>query len=193
MTAGLLGGLADALIMRFADALLAFPGLVLAIALAAALGPGLGNAMLAVAITLAPQFARLARAQALSISTRPFVEAAVAAGTPPAKILSRHVLPNGIGALLVQASLAVGSAILQTAALGFLGLGAQPPLPEWGRMSRRACHWCATRPGWPWHRVARSCWRRCRSTCWGTRSPTGSTPGGAWRPERAGHVPSVGY
>ncbi|WP_426954427.1 ABC transporter permease [Muricoccus radiodurans] len=151
--AGFLGGVTDMLIMRLADAMLSFPGLVLAIALAAALGPGLGNAMLAVAVTLAPQFARLARGQALSIATRPYVEAAVAAGTPPLRILTRHVLPNGIGALLVQASLAVGSAILQTAGLGFLGLGAQPPLPEWGADVAtnlalvREAPWVALAPG----------------------------------------------
>jgi peptide/nickel transport system permease protein len=139
--------------MRFVDALLSFPSLVLAIALAAALGPSLANAMLAVAIALAPQFARLARAQALSIAMLPYVEAAVAAGTRPQAIIWRHVLPNGIGPLLVQASLAIGSAILQTASLGFLGLGAQPPAPEWGAdvaanlQYLREAPWAALAPG----------------------------------------------
>jgi peptide/nickel transport system permease protein len=132
LVAGFVGGWTDMAMMRVVDALLSFPSLVLAIALAAALGPSLTNAMLAVAIALAPQFARLARAQALSISVLPYVEAAVAAGSTTPAIIRRHVLPNGIGPLLVQASLAVGSAILQTAGLGFLGLGAQPPAPEWG-------------------------------------------------------------
>ncbi|MGG5817762.1 ABC transporter permease [Falsiroseomonas sp. HW251] len=132
LIAGFAGGWPDLVMMRVVDALLSFPSLVLAIALAAALGPSLTNAMLAVAVALAPQFARLARAQALSISVLPYVEAAVAAGSTPGAIIRRHVLPNGIGPLLVQASLAVGSAILQTAGLGFLGLGAQPPAPEWG-------------------------------------------------------------
>jgi peptide/nickel transport system permease protein len=132
MAAGFAGGWVDLVLMRLVDALLAFPSLVLAIALAASLGPSLENAMLAVAIAQAPQFARLARAQALAVSVLPYVEAAIAAGSTPVQIVRRHLLPNGIGPLLVQASLAVGSAILQTAGLGFLGLGAQPPHPEWG-------------------------------------------------------------
>ncbi len=130
--AGYFGGIVDTIIMRFVDALLSFPALVLAIALAAALGPSLTNAMLAVAITLSPQFARVARSQALSITVKPYVEAAVCVGVSTRGILFHYVLRNGIGPLLVHASLSLGSAILQTASLGFLGLGAQPPLPEWG-------------------------------------------------------------
>ncbi|MBT3359153.1 MAG: ABC transporter permease [Rhodospirillales bacterium] len=130
--AGYFGGIVDTVIMRFVDALLSFPALVLAIALAAALGPSLTNAMLAVAITLSPQFARVARSQALSIVVKPYVEAAVCIGVSTPSILSNYILRNGLGPLLVQASLSLGSAILQTASLGFLGLGAQPPLPEWG-------------------------------------------------------------
>lgn len=153
LVAGFAGGWADLVMMRCVDALLSFPSLVLAIALAAALGPSLANAMLAVAIALAPQFARLARAQALAIAVLPYVEAAVAAGTPSRAIIWRHVLPNGIGPLLVQASLAIGSAILQTASLGFLGLGAQPPAPEWGAdvatnlQYLREAPWAALAPG----------------------------------------------
>ncbi len=153
LVAGFAGGWADMVMMRFVDALLSFPSLVLAIALAAALGPSLANAMLAVAIALAPQFARLARAQALAIAVLPYVEAAVAAGTTSRAIIWRHVLPNGIGPLLVQASLAIGSAILQTASLGFLGLGAQPPAPEWGAdvaanlQYLREAPWAALAPG----------------------------------------------
>jgi peptide/nickel transport system permease protein len=153
LLSGYLGGWADMAMMRFVDAMLSFPSLVLAIALAAALGPSLTNAMLAVAISLAPQFARLARAQALSISVLPYVEAAIACGSTTRAILWRHVLPNGIGPLLVQASLAVGSAILQTASLGFLGLGAQPPAPEWGAdvsanlQYLRETPWAALAPG----------------------------------------------
>jgi peptide/nickel transport system permease protein len=153
LVAGFSGGWLDLLLMRLVDALLSFPSLVLAIALAAALGPSLQNAMLAVAIALAPQFARLARAQALSISVMPYVEAAVAAGSTTPTILLRHVLPNGLGPLLVQASLAIGSAILQTASLGFLGLGAQPPAPEWGAdvagnlQYLREAPWAALAPG----------------------------------------------
>lgn len=130
--AGFCGGWVDALIMRCVDALLSFPALVLAIALTAAMGAGLANAMLAVAISMAPGFARVARGQALSISAKPYVEAAIAIGVPRRRILLRYILRNGIGPLLVQASLAVGSAILQTAALGYLGLGAQAPQAEWG-------------------------------------------------------------
>lgn len=130
--AGFVGGAVDMVIMRVVDAILSFPALVLAIALAAAFGPSLHNAMLAVAITLAPQFARVARSQALAISVKPYVEAAVSLGLPTHRILWRYIFANGLGPLLVQASLSLGSAILQTASLGFLGLGAQPPLAEWG-------------------------------------------------------------
>ena len=151
--AGFLGGIADMVTMRIVDAILSFPALVLAIALAAAFGPSLQNAMLAVAITLAPQFARLARSQALAVSVKPYVEAAVSLGLPRHRILWRHVLINAIGPLLVQASLCVGSAILQTASLGFLGLGAQPPLAEWGAdvsanlQFVRSSPWTALGPG----------------------------------------------
>lgn len=130
--AGFYGGWVDGLIMRLVDALLSFPGLVLAIALAATFGPGLVNAMFAVALSMAPAFARVARGQALSITARPYVEAAICIGVPTRTLLLRYVLRNGIGPLLVQASLGVGSAILQTASLGYLGLGAQPPQSEWG-------------------------------------------------------------
>lgn len=153
MIAGFAGGWVDALLMRIVDAILAFPALVLAIALAAAFGPSLQNAMLAVAITLAPQFARVARSQALSISVKPYVEAAVSLGLPAHRILILYVFVNGLGPLLVQSTLALGSAILQTASLGFLGLGAQPPLPEWGAdvsanlQYVRSAAWVALAPG----------------------------------------------
>lgn len=153
MLAGFAGGWTDNLIMRIVDAILAFPALVLAIALAAAFGPSLQNAMLAVAITLAPQFARVARSQALSISVKPYVEAAISLGLPTHRILLRYVFINGLGPLLVQSTLALGSAILQTASLGFLGLGAQPPLSEWGAdvssnlQYVRSAAWVALSPG----------------------------------------------
>lgn len=130
--AGYVGGWLDTLIMRGVDALLSFPSLVLAIALAAVFGPSLDHAMLAVAITLAPRFTRVARGQALAIAVKPYVEAALAMGASPPRILLHYVFRNSLGPLLVQAALAVGSAILQTASLGFLGLGAQAPTPEWG-------------------------------------------------------------
>ncbi len=151
--AGFFGGILDMVIMRFVDAMLSFPSLVLAIALAASFGPSLETAMLAVAITLAPQFARLARGQALSVSVKPYVEAAICIGVSTPRILVRYILRNGIGPLLVQASLSLGSAILQTASLGFLGLGAQPPLPEWGAdvsanlQYVREAPWVALAPG----------------------------------------------
>jgi peptide/nickel transport system permease protein len=150
---GFVGGWIDMLIMRLVDAMLSFPALVLAIALAAAFGPSLENAMIAVAITMAPQFARVARSQALSISARLYVDSAHALGLPWRIILLRYVLVNAIGPLLVQASLNVGSAILQTASLGFLGLGAQPPMPEWGAdvsanlAFARSSAWTALGPG----------------------------------------------
>lgn len=153
MLAGFVGGWVDSIIMRVVDAVLAFPALVLAIALAAAFGPSLQNAMLAVAITLAPQFARVARSQALSISVKPYVEAAISLGLPTHRILSRYIFVNGLGPLLVQSTLALGSAILQTASLGFLGLGAQPPLSEWGAdvsanlQFVRSAAWVALAPG----------------------------------------------
>ncbi len=153
MLAGFAGGWTDSVIMRIVDAILAFPALVLAIALAAAFGPSLENAMLAVAITLAPQFARVARSQALSISVKPYVEAAVSLGLPTPRVLFRYVFLNGLGPLLVQSTLALGSAILQTASLGFLGLGAQPPMAEWGAdvsanlQFVRGAAWVALAPG----------------------------------------------
>jgi peptide/nickel transport system permease protein len=153
MLAGFIGGWLDSIIMRIVDAILAFPALVLAIALAAAFGPNLQNAMLAVAITLAPQFARVARSQALTISVKPYVEAAISLGLPTHRILLRYIFVNGLGPLLVQSTLALGSAILQTASLGFLGLGAQPPLAEWGAdvsanlQYVRSAAWVALAPG----------------------------------------------
>jgi peptide/nickel transport system permease protein len=153
MISGFAGGWVDAVVMRLADAMLSFPSLVLAIALAAAFGPSLENAMLAVAITLMPQFARVARAQAVSVSARPYVEAAVTLGLPRSRILLRYVFANGVGPLFVQATLALGAAILQTASLGFLGLGAQPPAAEWGADVSlnldfvRSAPWVALAPG----------------------------------------------
>lgn len=153
MLAGYVGGVFDTIIMRLVDAILAFPALVLAIALAAAFGPSLQNAMLAVAITLAPQFARVARSQALSISVKPYIEASISLGLSHRRILLNHIFINGLGPLLVQSTLALGSAILQTASLGFLGLGAQPPLPEWGAdvaaslQYARSAAWVALAPG----------------------------------------------
>jgi peptide/nickel transport system permease protein len=153
MISGFVGGWVDWCIMRLADAMLSFPSLVLAIALAAAFGPSLENAMLAVAVTLMPQFARVARGQAVSVSVKPYVDAAVTLGLPKRRILLRYVFANAVGPLMVQATLALGAAILQTASLGFLGLGAQPPAAEWGADVSinldfvRSAPWVALAPG----------------------------------------------
>ena len=153
MISGFSGGRVDAVLMRVVDALLAFPALVLAISLAAALGPGLRNAMLAIAITFTPQFARVARGQALNVRSMPYVEAARAVGVPDRRLIWRYLLPNSIGPLLVLGSLSLGSAVLQTASLGFLGLGAQPPTAEWGAdiaantQYLRESPWVAMAPG----------------------------------------------
>jgi len=153
MISGFAGGWLDWFIMRLADAMLSFPSLVLAIALAAAFGPSLENAMLAVAITLMPQFARVARGQAVSVSVKPYVEAAVTLGLPRGRILLRYVFANGVGPLLVQATLAIAAAIIAEASLSFLGLGQQPPAPSWGSMLNTAqrfltqAPWMAIWPG----------------------------------------------
>jgi len=131
---GYLGGWAEEAMMRVTDMFLAFPPLVLAMAVAAALGRGLTNAMIAVVFVWWPWYARLVRSQVLTLKEREYVLAARAQGAGPAKILVRHVLPNTSSQIVVQASLDVGYAILVTASLGFIGLGAQPPLPEWGAM-----------------------------------------------------------
>lgn len=132
--AGWLGGWWDEALMRITDMFLAFPSLVLAMAISAVLRPSLTNALLAIAVTSWPAYGRLARAQVLSLRSRDFVEAARAEGATTAKIILRHLIPNALAPLLVQATLDVGSIILTTAGLSFIGFGAQPPTPEWGLM-----------------------------------------------------------
>ncbi|WP_394649936.1 ABC transporter permease [uncultured Deinococcus sp.] len=134
LIAGLLGGWWDEAIMRVTDIFLAFPSLILAMAISAALGPNLTNVMIAVALVSWPAYARLVRAQVLALREREFVEAARALGGTPGRIALRHLLPNTLTPLLVQGSFDVGSAILTAAGLGFIGFGAQPPTPEWGAM-----------------------------------------------------------
>lgn len=131
---GYFGGAIDLLSQRVTDVLLAFPNILLALALVAVLGVGLTNVIIAVAITSLPIFIRLTRASALSIRELPFVEAARALGVPSAAILLRHIIPNSLAPVIVQASLQLGATILLAAALGFLGLGVQAPTPEWGTM-----------------------------------------------------------
>ena len=134
MVSGYLGGRIDAVIMRTIDVLLAFPGVLLAIVIISVLGPGLTNAILAVAVYTIPIFARLARGSTLTVKDEPYVEAARAAGLSDLRILSRHVFPNISATLFVMMTLRVAISILTAASLSFLGLGAQAPLPEWGAM-----------------------------------------------------------
>jgi ABC-type dipeptide/oligopeptide/nickel transport system permease subunit len=132
--AGYAAGRTDNIIMRLLDVLLAFPSLLLAIAIVSVLGPGLINAMLAIAIVSIPAYARVMRASVLAAKQEDYVHAARVIGIGPAVILFKHIMPNAISPLIVQGTLGIGTAILETAALSFLGLGAQPPTPEWGAM-----------------------------------------------------------
>ncbi len=132
LLAGWRGGVTDLLVMRVIDALLAFPGLLLAISITSALGPNLRNAMIAIGIVAIPVYTRLTRAQVLQLRSREFVEAARALGASDLRIVFRHLLPNIVSPLIVQASLSVAFAILAEASLSFLGLGVQPPTPTWG-------------------------------------------------------------
>ncbi len=131
---GLLGGKVDQAVMRLMDIMLAFPSLVLALALSAALGANFRNSILAIAIVKIPVYVRLVRGQALSIKERQFVKAAQTFGAPKVWIISRHIIPNCLSPVVVQATLGIGEAILIAATLSFIGLGAQPPAAEWGAM-----------------------------------------------------------
>ncbi|MET0955486.1 MAG: ABC transporter permease [Cryobacterium sp.] len=132
--AGYAGGALGSVIMRVMDVLLAFPSLVLAMAVAAALGPGTSSAMIAVGIVGIPEFARITYGQTISLKQREFVEAGRALGLSSATILTRHIVPNALAPIVVRATLGMGYAILTAAALSFIGLGAQPPTAEWGVM-----------------------------------------------------------
>ncbi|MFC3677406.1 ABC transporter permease [Ferrovibrio xuzhouensis] len=153
LLSGYAGGLVDGLIMRLTDAMLAVPFLILAIALAAFLGPSLSNAMIAIGLSATPIFIRLTRAQVQAVKVEDYVEAARAMGNPPLRIALRHILPNIWPALLVQATLTIASAIIAEASLSFLGLGQQPPAPSWGSMLNTAkdfleqAPWMAVYPG----------------------------------------------
>jgi peptide/nickel transport system permease protein len=133
LIAGYAGGAADLLLMRVIDALLAFPALLLAISITAALGPQIQNAMIAIGVVSIPVYARLTRGQVLSLRERDYVTAARALGVSPTRIAIMHILPNLANTLIVQATLTTAFAILQEAVLSFLGLGAQPPSPSWGQ------------------------------------------------------------
>ncbi len=151
---GLLSGYAkgwiDGLLMRITDGLLACPALILAIAMAAFLGPSLTNAMIAIGITAMPVFIRLTRGQVLAVTVEDYVEAARALGNPPIRIALRHVLPNVLPPIMVQATLAMAGAIIAEAALSFLGLGQQPPAPSWGSMLNVARNFIGQAPWMSW-------------------------------------------
>ncbi|AFZ66844.1 ABC transporter permease [Deinococcus peraridilitoris] len=146
LIAGFFRGWVDELIMRVVDAMLALPFLVLAITLAAILGPSLQNTMLAIAIVSAPAFARVARGEVLAQREREYVQAAQALGASNARTVFRHLLPNISGPLIVQTSLAIATAVLAEASLSFLGLGVQPPTPSWGSMLNTARGYLAEGP-----------------------------------------------
>jgi peptide/nickel transport system permease protein len=147
------GGRVGEAIMRFTDIMITIPELILALAITAVLGRSLGNTMLAIGLVRWPTYCRLVQAQVAGLATEPFVEAAVAAGAGPTRVLVRQILPNCASPIIVRASLDMGLAILTAAALGFLGLGAQEPIPEWGAMVSNArktfpgAWWSATFPG----------------------------------------------
>jgi ABC-type dipeptide/oligopeptide/nickel transport system permease subunit len=153
LAAGWFGGWIDAIISRATDALLAVPFLILAIALAAALGPSLTNAMIAIGLSQVPIFIRLTRGQVLAVKAEDFVEGARAIGVPNMQILGRHILPNITAPLLVQATLTTATSIIAEASLSFLGLGQQPPAPSWGSMLNTAKNfldqapWMSLSPG----------------------------------------------
>ncbi len=148
--AGTAGGRVREVTMRLTDLFLSVPGLVLAIALVAALGPGIVNAMIALVLVWWPGYVRLAESKALSIREEPFIEAARVAGAPGFRILWRHVLPNSISPIIVKMSMDIGQAILAVASLGFIGLGAKPPTPEWGAMISIARSYL---PDWWWYAI----------------------------------------
>ncbi|WP_313351784.1 ABC transporter permease subunit [Paracoccus sp. (in: a-proteobacteria)] len=153
LVAGFFGGWVDTVIMRVMDVVLAFPSLLLALVLVAILGPGLTNAMIAIAIVYQPHFARLTRAAVMGEKAREYVTAAKVAGASNLRLMFRTILPNCLAPLIVQATLSFSSAVLDSAALGFLGMGAQPPASEWGTMLAEArefilrAWWVVTFPG----------------------------------------------
>jgi peptide/nickel transport system permease protein len=152
LVSGYLGGIVDGTLMRMIDAMLAVPFLILAIALAAFLGPSLVNAMIAIGVSQTPIFARLTRGQVLAVKHEEYIEAARAVGNPHYRIVLRHILPNIIPPLLVQATLAAAAAIIAEASLSFLGLGEQPPDPSWGSMLNTAKNFMSQAPWmalWP--------------------------------------------
>lgn len=153
LVSGYFGGRTEEILMRVTDIFFAFPSLILAMAIAGALGPGLNNAMIAIAAVTWPVYARLVRAQVLSLRTKEFVEASISLGASAPRIMLTHILPNTLAPILVQISFNMGSAILTAAGLSFIGFGAQPPTPEWGvmisegRQFLSTHYWLSTFPG----------------------------------------------
>lgn len=149
LIAGYFGGLLDDSLMRITDIFFAFPSLILAMAIAGALSPSIQNAMIAIAVVTWPVYARLVRGQVLSLRKREFVEAAESVGATGSRIIRKHLLPNSLSPLLVQASFDLGGAILIAAGLSFIGFGAQPPLAEWGVMISDGRKYVTTHPWLP--------------------------------------------
>ena len=157
LAAGFYRGRLDELLMRLTDAMLSFPPLILALAVAAVLGPGLGKAMIAIAVVYTPYFMRIMRAQVLSEREREYVDAARALGAEDRRIIWRHLLPNSLAPIVVQGTLTVALAILMEATLSFLGLGTQPPTPSWGSMLNAAQQYLTQAPWlsfWPGAAIA---------------------------------------
>ena len=157
LAAGFYRGRLDDLLMRLTDAMLSFPPLILALAVAAVLGPGLGKAMIAIAVVYTPYFMRIMRAQVLSEREREYVDAARALGAEDRRIIWRHLLPNSLAPVVVQGTLTVALAILMEAILSFLGLGTQPPTPSWGSMLNAAQQYLTQAPWlsfWPGAAIA---------------------------------------
>lgn len=146
IVSGYLGGLFDEVIMRVLDSFMALPSLVLALAIASILGPGLANATIAIAVAAVPTFARLTRGQALSVKENEYVLAAHATGVGHARMVTRHITPNTLGPVIVQSSLGLGFAIITESSLSFIGLGIQPPTPTWGSMVQVGFQFLETAP-----------------------------------------------
>ena len=146
LVAGYAGGIVDEALMRLTEVFLAFPALILAMAIAGALGPSLTNAIIAIAAVTWAVYARLVRGQILSLRRREFIEAARSVGASRTRIVVRHLLPNAIAPLMIQASFDLGSSIIAAAGLSFIGFGAQPPTPEWGVMISEGRNYISTQP-----------------------------------------------
>jgi len=183
LLAGYHGRRVDGLIMAFMDVMLAFPGILLAMAIVSVTGQGLLNVMIAVGVASIPAYTRLVRGQVLAVRKRPYVRAAITVGCSTGRIIFRHILPNVLSPLVVMATLNVGWAILNASALSFLGLGVQPPWPEWGVMLRegreflRQAPWMAAFPGLALTLVVLA------SICWAMACVMPSTP--VWRTSSA--------